>query len=225
MRINILQHTPNEGPGTILDWAKQRGHAAYIYHPAQFNKLPTAAETDFLVILGGPMSPNDDLPWLAAERQLIRQLLDQGKPLFGACLGAQQIALTLGAAVHPASYKEVGWAPVTKQGTGLPAFPAQAIALHWHQDAFDLPAGSQLVFSSALNPNQGFLYRQNVLGLQFHFEPALVNLREMVVNDGDYAASGNDLHQSAAEILAHGVPAENAALMGQLLDFLVAGTD
>ncbi|HCE12283.1 MAG TPA: GMP synthase, partial [Enterococcus sp.] len=22
MRINILQHTPNEGPGAIMDWAK-----------------------------------------------------------------------------------------------------------------------------------------------------------------------------------------------------------
>ena len=62
MRINVLQHTPNEGPGVISEWAHQRGHEIYVYHPAQFNKLPTADETDMLVILGGPMSPNDDRP-------------------------------------------------------------------------------------------------------------------------------------------------------------------
>ena len=33
MRINILQHTPNEGPGMIMDWAHQHQHAVYTYHP------------------------------------------------------------------------------------------------------------------------------------------------------------------------------------------------
>lgn len=79
MRINVLQHTPNEGPGVISEWAHQRGHEIYVYHPAQFNKLPTADETDMLVILGGPMSPNDDLPWIAKERQLIKELLGPGQ--------------------------------------------------------------------------------------------------------------------------------------------------
>lgn len=221
MRINILQHTPNEGPGAILTWADQHGHDSYIYHPAQFGQLPTAAETDMLVILGGPMSPNDDFDWLKAERALIQELLDQGKPIFGACLGAQQIAMTLGAKVHAAAHKEVGWAPVTKLGDHWPDFPQTATALHWHQEMFELPAGSELVFSSELHTNQGFLYHENVLGLQFHFEPELVNLREMVVNDGAYALDHNDLHQTPEEILQAGVPAENAALMGQLLDSLV----
>ena len=33
MRINVLQHTPNEGVGAIGDWAKENGHDLYIYHP------------------------------------------------------------------------------------------------------------------------------------------------------------------------------------------------
>lgn len=33
MRINILQHTPNEGPGVIRDWATEHHHELYIYHP------------------------------------------------------------------------------------------------------------------------------------------------------------------------------------------------
>lgn len=30
MRINVLQHTPNEGVGTIGGWAKENGHDLYI---------------------------------------------------------------------------------------------------------------------------------------------------------------------------------------------------
>ncbi|MGL6207853.1 MAG: type 1 glutamine amidotransferase, partial [Lactobacillus panisapium] len=71
MIVNVLQHTPNEGPGSIQKWAHLHHHEFYVYHPYQFGILPTAEETDFLVILGGPMSPNDDLPWIKQERQLI----------------------------------------------------------------------------------------------------------------------------------------------------------
>ncbi len=56
MRINILQHTPNEKAGSILEWAKLHHHDVYTYHPYQVGKLPKDNDTDMLVILGGPMS-------------------------------------------------------------------------------------------------------------------------------------------------------------------------
>ena len=107
MRINVLQHTPNEGPGMIQTWSQKHGHEMYIYHPYQFGFLPTAAETDMLIILGGPMSPNDDLEWIKQERDLIQELLAQNKPIFGVCYGAQQIVKTLGYQVTKAPAKEL----------------------------------------------------------------------------------------------------------------------
>ncbi|WEV54546.1 type 1 glutamine amidotransferase [Leuconostocaceae bacterium ESL0723] len=220
MRINVLQHTPNEGPGAIQTWADQRGHEVFIYHPYQFGKLPSADETDFLVVLGGPMGPNDDLPWIKAERDLIKTLLDQGKSIYGACFGAQQIAKTLGAKIGKAPVKEVGWAPVYRETDAIPGLPEKALALHWHEETFDLPAGSQLLFSSDLLKNQGFVIGHQAIGLQFHLEPQATNLREMVVNDGQYALDHNDLHQGPADILDQPVPAENPAIMFTLLDYL-----
>ena len=71
MRINVLQHTPNEGVGAIGDWAKENNHDLYIYHPYFYNGvLPTADETDLLIILGGPMSPNDTDEWIYKEENL-----------------------------------------------------------------------------------------------------------------------------------------------------------
>ncbi|NLR10634.1 MULTISPECIES: type 1 glutamine amidotransferase [Lactobacillaceae] len=221
MRINVLQHTPNEGPGTIADWARQHGHAMYTYHPYQFGHLPTAAETDLLVILGGPMSPNDDQPWIKQERALIRELLARNTPIFSACFGAQQITKTLGYPVLKAPAKEVGWAPVYRQSEVIPGLPAQLNVLHWHEEMFTLPPEAQLLFSSDRVTNQGFVLNHRVVGLQFHFEPAADNVREMVVNDFPYI-DGSALHQTATDILAVSVPAENQQAMFRILDFITA---
>ena len=220
MRINVLQHTPNEGPGAIQAWADEREHEFYVYHPYQFGSLPTAEETDLLVVLGGPMSPNDDLPWIKQERVLIKQLLAQHKPIFGACYGAQQIAKTLGYQIGKAPHKEVGWAPVYRQSTAVPGIPEKLDALHWHEEMFAVPDEAQLLFSSDLVKNQGFLLGDNVIGLQFHFEPLADNVREMAVNDDQYPLEHNDLHQTPQEIIDHGVPAENKRVMFSLLDFI-----
>ncbi|GAP00244.1 type 1 glutamine amidotransferase [Fructobacillus ficulneus] len=222
MRVNILQHTPNEGPGSIQTWAKSHGHEVFIYHPYQFGYLPTADETDFLVILGGPISPNDNLPWIEAERGLVQELLDRDVPIFGACYGAQMIAKVLGYRVLKAPAKEVGWAPVYRQTTAIPGLPDQLTALHWHEDMFELPAEADLLFASDAVKNQGFVLGHRVVGLQFHFEPQADNVREMVVNDFPYI-EGSVLGQSAQAIIDAGVPAENEGVMFTILDFLVEG--
>ena len=222
MRVNILQHTPNEGPGSILDWAQVNGHQTFIYHPYQFDYLPTADETDLLIILGGPMSPNDDLPWIKQERELIQELLDKDVPMFGACYGAQQIAKTLGYKVSAAPAKEVGWAPVYLQSHEIPDLPAELLALHWHQEMFEIPKEATLLFSSDAVKNQGFVMNHRVVGLQFHFEPQDDNVREMVVNDFPYIA-GSILDQTATDILNMPVPTINKEVMFKILDYVTAG--
>ena len=224
MRVNILQHTPNEGPGSILDWARVNGHQSFVYHPYQFGYLPTADETDLLIILGGPMSPNDDVSWISQERELIQELLDKDVPMFGACYGAQQIAKTLGYAVSEAPAKEVGWAPVYLQSHVIPDLPAELLALHWHQEMFEVPKEATLLFSSDAVKNQGFVMNHRVVGLQFHFEPQDDNIREMVVNDFPYI-EGSILGQTATDILNMSVPTINKDVMFKILDYITAGKD
>ncbi|MFD0896533.1 type 1 glutamine amidotransferase [Loigolactobacillus binensis] len=216
MRINVLQHTSNEGPGAIRIWAHRRQHQLYIYHPDQFGILPSAATTDMLVLLGGPQSVNDNLPWIAAERRLLQQLLARQVPIFGVCFGAQQISKALGGEIKSAATKEVGWAPIYLQATML-SLPAKLTVLHWHQETFTLPQNAQRLFASRLFANQGFIYQQNVVGLQFHLETLAENVREIVVNDGQYTV-GSALNQTPQAILDFPVPAENQRVLFQLLD-------
>lgn len=221
MRINVLQHTPNEGPGAILSWAAAHEHQVFIYHPYQFGQLPMAAETDLLVILGGPMSPNDGLPWIKQERQLIQTLLDKDVPIFGACFGAQQITKTLGYPVTKAPVKEVGWAPIYRQTTIVPGLPERLNVLHWHEEMFAIPTEATLLFSSDDVVNQGFVLNHRVVGLQCHLEPQATNVREMVVNDFPYI-HGSVLGQTANDILTTPVPRANQTALFNLLDYMVS---
>ena len=51
MRVNVLQHAPNEGPGSIQAWCHARDNEMFVYHPGNFGILPTVDETDLLLSL------------------------------------------------------------------------------------------------------------------------------------------------------------------------------
>ena len=219
MIVNVLQHTPNEGPGSIQKWAHLHHHEFYVYHPYQFGILPTAEETDFLVILGGPMSPNDDLPWIKQERQLIKKLLAKNVPILGICYGAQQIVKTLGYQVKKAPVKEVGWGPVTVQTDVIKGLPHELTVLHWHEEMFEIPQEAKILFSNDNLQNQGFVLGKQAVGLQFHLEPEEDNLKEIVVNDAQYI-SGSVFQQTAEQIISAPIPPANEAAMSSILDYL-----
>ncbi|WP_270262464.1 type 1 glutamine amidotransferase [Lactobacillus panisapium] len=219
MIVNVLQHTPNEGPGSIQKWAHLHHHEFYVYHPYQFGILPTAEETDFLVILGGPMSPNDDLPWIKQERQLIKTLLARNVPILGICYGAQQIVKTLGYQVKKAPVKEVGWGPVTVQTDVIKGLPHELTVLHWHEEMFEIPQEAKILFSNDNLQNQGFVLGKQAVGLQFHLEPEEDNLKEIVVNDAQYI-SGSVFQQTAEQIISAPIPPANEAAMFSILDYL-----
>lgn len=104
----------------------------------------------------------------------------------------------------------------------IKGLPEEVSVLHWHQDCFEIPKGAELLFSSRLLKNQGFVMNHRIVGLQFHFEPLPNDLREIVVNDGSYA-EGSDLGQTPEEILLHGIPEENKQIMYKILDYISDG--
>ena len=62
------------------------------------------------------MSPNDLDDWILKERELIRVLLKEKKPIFGACFGAQQITKAIGYTVSKSPVKKwVGIKYILKQ--------------------------------------------------------------------------------------------------------------
>ncbi len=162
MRLHILQHLTYEGPGVIADYAQNRDYELLIVHVYAQEPLPPIWEVDLAVVLGGTMSVNDDLPWLAAERRWLEDLILAGRPVVGICLGAQQLAKVLGQEVFVLPQREVGWWPLSVQLVAdLPPLPTQV--LHWHGEGFDLPADAHLLASTPVTACQGFAFAKTAV--------------------------------------------------------------
>jgi GMP synthase-like glutamine amidotransferase len=152
--------------------------------------LPDIQDVDLLIVMGGPMSVNDedDCPWLVMEKEFVRAVIDQDKPVLGICLGAQLIASAMGAKVYKNAETEIGWFPVegvSQPNNSLFSFPASTKVFHWHGETFDLPMGATLLASSAGCVNQAFQLGNSVIGLQFHLETTSESASELVSNCRD----------------------------------------
>ncbi len=184
MKTLVLQHIACEPPGLYEDILSEREVTFTRVELDAGERLPDWQYFDAIVAMGGPMSVNDEqaLPWLRAEKRLIADAVDAGKPFWGVCLGVQLLASSLGGRVYPGPRPEVGVLPVslTENAVLDPVFrglPRDFLALQWHGDTFDLPPGAVRLAGSVDYPNQAFK-RRNAYGLQFHLEVSNEMVRE-----------------------------------------------
>jgi GMP synthase-like glutamine amidotransferase len=177
MRALVLQHIACEPPGVFEDVLLERGARIHRVELDEGEALPDWRDFDLIVAMGGPMSVNDEdeLPWLVDEKRLIREAVEAGIGFWGACLGVQLLASSLGARVYAGEAPEVGVLPVTlteeaMDDSVMGALPAELLTLQWHGDTFDLPQGAVLLAGSPAYPNQAFRYGRAAYGVQFHVE-------------------------------------------------------
>lgn len=185
MRALVLQHIACEPPGAFEDVLVAHGTEIHRVELDEGDALPDWRTFDLIVAMGGPMSVNDDvtLPWLTQEKRLIGEAVRAGLPYWGACLGVQLLAASLGARVYAGAQPEVGILPVTFTDEALadPIFaglPRELLSLQWHGDTFDLPDGAVRLAGSPAYPNQAFRWGQRAYGVQFHLEVSVGMARE-----------------------------------------------
>lgn len=189
MRIHYFQHVPFEGLGSIEPWGRTNCHHLTATKFYQNDPLPDVNNLDWLVVMGGPMGVYDEnkYPWLVEEKRFIEQAIQRNKVVMGICLGAQLIAEVLGARVYPNQVKEIGWFPIElmEAGQHSPLFeflPKKLDVFHWHGDTFDLPQDATHIAQSEGCLNQAFVYRERVIGLQFHLESTPEGVEDIIRN-------------------------------------------
>jgi len=174
--IAIFRHSPGEGPGYFATFLDRHSLPWTLFRIDDgVPPPPTPDEFSGLCLMGGPMSVNDDLPWIPQTLDLIRQADARGIPIVGHCLGGQLMAKAFGAAVSRNPVKEIGWGQVeatddaaqlaTEWLGGVQRFEA----FHWHGETFTLPQGATRILQSAHCANQAFV-RGPHLGMQCHVE-------------------------------------------------------
>jgi GMP synthase (glutamine-hydrolysing) len=175
-RFLVVQHIACEPPGSYEDELRARGYTLERIEIDEGERLPDWREFTGLIVMGGPMGAYEDdrLPWLTAEKALLADAVRSGMPMWGACLGAQLLAASLGAHVTPGPRAEVGVLAVQRTAAGAedPVFavlPDKFDALQWHADTYELPTGARQLARSDAYEQQAFVYRR-AYGVQFHLE-------------------------------------------------------
>ena len=165
--------------------------------------VPALGDVDLIMAFGGPMSVNDDLPALHAERKYMRDAMVNGKPVFGVCLGAQMMATALDGTVEPSGGYQFGLRKinVTTEGDSDPVFGAVSSPLvpTLHGECFTIPDGATKLADAHMLCRDGSFRRINMafrygLSYAFQFEPQLT-LDEFKLWDrvfsGDYDLMGD----------------------------------
>jgi GMP synthase (glutamine-hydrolysing) len=223
MNVLVLQHIACEPPGVYEDVLLERGATIQRVELDEGERLPDWHEFDAIVAMGGPMSVNDEekLPWLRQEKAFIAEAVRAGTPFFGACLGVQLLAASLGGEVAPGPAPEVGLLPVflTEVAATDPVFadlPRELLTLQWHGDTFTLPDGAVLLAGSPAYRHQAFRWGRSAYGVQFHLElsremadewtrvPAYAEALADVLGPGSDAALVDELAAHADELRSHG---------------------
>jgi GMP synthase-like glutamine amidotransferase len=172
--VIIFQHVAHEGPGYLGDFLTQYQIPWQIINTFELETLPTSvAAYSGVVLMGGPMSVNDDLPWVSKVLALICEAVQLDIPVLGHCLGGQLMSRALGGEVTQNAVKEIGWGevkvsdnPTARQWLGeIEVFNA----FHWHGETFSLPHGATHVLSSKHCQNQAFSIGKH-LAFQTHVE-------------------------------------------------------
>lgn len=179
--VAIFRHSPTEGPGYFAIFLEEHGIPWKLVAVDAGEPIPKHADVfSGLCFMGGPMSVNDDLPWIAPTLALIREAVAKDIPVIGHCLGGQLMSKALGGSVGKNAVKEIGWGTVMATDDAATAWLGDIRsfdAFHWHGETFTIPAGATRILGSPYCANQAFVMGPH-LGMQCHVEmtQALIRL-------------------------------------------------
>jgi GMP synthase-like glutamine amidotransferase len=187
--VAIFRASQTEGPGYFASALEKRGISWQVVKLDAGESVPRdARKYSGLVFMGGPMSVNDDLPWIAPALELARDAVRKDVPLLGHCLGGQLMAKALGGAVTQNPVKEIGWGEVRIADNEVAREWVGDVqrfeSFHWHGETFSIPPGGTRVMENAHCANQAFALGKH-FGMQCHVEMT----RELIES---WLASGAD---------------------------------
>jgi GMP synthase-like glutamine amidotransferase len=222
--VAIFRHAPTEGPGYFATYLGRHNIPWQVIGVDAGEPVPADPRAwAGLVFMGGPMSVNDDLPWIAPVLKLIRDSVDADVPVLGHCLGGQLMSRALGGVVTRNPIKEIGWGEVTVLdgpaarrwfGHVAPSFTS----FHWHGEIFSIPPGADRVLANQHCGNQAFVLGKH-LGMQCHIEMTSAMIDSWCDSGGGEISrskspavqpvtaikSGLELHLAALHAVADGV--------------------
>ncbi|MDX2343835.1 MAG: type 1 glutamine amidotransferase [Acidimicrobiia bacterium] len=227
--IAILEHSPEAPAGYLGDAIRRTGLASFVARLHAGEALPDLAEISAVVSLGGSMGAyeEDRYPFLAAEKELLRQAVAMGLPVLGICLGCHMLADALGGRAYPADGIEAEFVglqltPEAEADPILRTLAEPVVSLHG--DTWDPPPGAAVPVRSGRFPH-AFRYGSAV-AIQSHPEVSAAIVAEWIDGFGRdrFIAAGVNPDEFLGQITdGDGANKERAGrLFGAWLDEVVA---
>ena len=172
--VAIFRTSRTEGPGYFASYLGRREIPWRLIALDEGEAPPRDVRAHSgLVFMGGPMSVNDELPWIAPALELVREAVRKDVPVLGHCLGGQLMAKAFGGTVRPNAVKEIGWGEVRVADNAVARAwlgdLREFLSFHWHGETFSIPPGATRVLENAHCPNQAFAIGPH-FGMQCHVE-------------------------------------------------------
>jgi GMP synthase-like glutamine amidotransferase len=214
--VAIFRFSPGDEPGRFAEWLDASGRPWRLISLHDGDAVPaSAAGFAGIGMMGGPMSVNDPLPWVAPMISLLRDAVARGVPVIGHCLGGQLLAKALGAQVRVAEVAEIGWNDVesTDAAAADEWFGGRSrfAMFQWHYERFDLPAGARRLLANAWTPNQAFVADGRHIGMQGHVEITAAIARSWVAHSGDELPARSTASMQCADDLLRDLDTRVAA--------------
>lgn len=178
---------------------------------------------DGVMITGSPASVTEEADWMQRLEVLVRQIIEQEIPLFGACFGHQIIAKSLGA---PIIRNPDGWAHGRIETARVGPVPWSDRANGWAlygshiEQVGALPDGARRIFESPGCPIAGYAIGDRVFTVQHHPEMTREFIADLVEEYADFV--GENVTQSARRSLAVG-PADRTEFAREIAAFFENG--
>lgn len=185
-----------------LQMAPERVHSVNVVE----ERVPTAREAKAfdLVILGGAgaHAAYDEHSFTAPLIDLVRELVEVGRPFFGSCFGHQFLARALGGRVtNDPSREEIGTFDITLNSIGrddelFEGFPEVfPVHLGHHDRVVEMPADLVSLARSELCPHQVLrVPGKPIYGTQFHCEMSEQHMRDrLLMYAADYLPDDDPL--------------------------------
>ena len=202
--VLIVKNITREGPGLISEVLDDLCVSYTLVDLDAGDPFPNPTAYAAVIVLGGPDSANDDTAKMNGELERVLQIVDQGIPFLGICLGLQVLVKATGGQVVRSPLKEVGFfdprgenfsVELTKEGKQDPLFRGlddSFKVFQLHGETVELAEGMVCLAQGRHCVSQVVKVKQKAYGIQCHFELTGDMLERWAREDEDLAQLSGD---------------------------------